>query len=109
MRSTTDIHISLDHGGWSMPACGLLGNHECIPLGQIAAADDLERMCPMCVAAVLPVDSSMNVPTGAAVPLTGLPCSRRRSNRFVRTRTPASLLTLRRVSVDECARPDGPP
>jgi hypothetical protein len=44
-----------------MPACGLLGNHECIPLGQIAFDDHLERMCPMCVAAVLPTESSMNV------------------------------------------------
>jgi hypothetical protein len=51
MRSTIEaIHITVDHGGWCMPACGLLGSHMCLSPHEIGGVDP-NRICPMCVAA----------------------------------------------------------
>jgi hypothetical protein len=56
MMSTTEaIHITVDHGGWHMPACGLLGSHICIPLPQVSQVDPND-VCPMCLAAALPYE-----------------------------------------------------
>jgi hypothetical protein len=50
--TTTAIHIWVDHGGWGMPACGLLGAHDCVPVSGVGRVN-ANKLCAMCLAAAL--------------------------------------------------------
>jgi hypothetical protein len=64
MRSTNEaIHISVDHGGWSMLACGLLGDHRSVALNEVSTVQPGE-ICRICLAAA----PRPGTATGVALP-----------------------------------------